>query len=201
MNLGDENNDDCNELHHLFSENIMAQRSPESSKGSDESMKTVILSEGNDPQSRKTNVPEFSDNSEDADTEDADTEDADTEGADTEGAAMEETDTEDTDTEETDNVDCSTGKSITSYYISEEGDNLSFIVSSILSEILKNISDDDEYECTENDLSDDDSEDGISTDEGIVATDSDEEDWMKMTDKKCEAIYVFKSNDMKVNCD
>ena len=63
---------------------------------------------------------------------------------------------------------------------------------------MKNISDDDEYKCTANDLSDDDSEDGISTDEGIVATDSDEEDWMKMTDKKYEAIYVDKSKDMKV---
>jgi hypothetical protein len=40
---GGETNDDCNEIHHLFSDNIMAKRSPESSVSSDESMNTVIL--------------------------------------------------------------------------------------------------------------------------------------------------------------
>ena len=175
MHHADKTNDDFNEILYLFSENITAQRSPESSISSDESMDTVILSKENVPQAMKTN----------------------------------DSDSTDSDTEESDTIvhgkqDCSTVNSITSYDISEEeytGSLSILIVSHILSEILRNISDEDEYECTANDMSDDDSEDGISTDEGIVATDSDEEDWINMTYKKHEAIYVDKPKDIKVTCD
>jgi hypothetical protein len=58
------------------------------------------------------------------------------------------------------------------------------IESNILSETLRNISDEYEYEGTVDYLSDDDSEDGISTDEGVVATDSDGDDWIIILDKK-----------------
>jgi hypothetical protein len=46
MDLGDDMNEDFNEIHDLFPGNIGIQRSPESSISSDESMDTVIFSDG-----------------------------------------------------------------------------------------------------------------------------------------------------------
>jgi hypothetical protein len=104
-------NDDWDEVHY---ENIPAQRSPESSIGSDESMNTVILSKENVPHAFKTNDPNSTDG-----------------------------DTEESDNIVHGKQDCSTVKSITSYGISEEEytGSLSILIVSNRNPNIKNESD------------------------------------------------------------